>query len=549
MNATRLAIVSLSLLVVFCVWAASEQDTKPAVPSPRETSTKPLSERERKRKDIQLRKEMETPYRIWLDQDVAWIITDEERAAFNGLHTDDEREQFIEQFWERRNPTPESGSNDFKEEHYRRMAYANERFASGIPGWKTDRGRIYIAYGPPDEIEDHSSGGLYERPAEQGGGSTSTFPFQIWRYRHIEGIDSNVQIEFVDTTMSGEFRRTMDPSDIDALLYVPGAGLTLMEQMGLSDKSQRFNNPNGTHLGQAFGGTPESMNEFTRLKLFTDLQRPPALPVHDRASVDTHINYNILPVKMRADFFPITDATVQTNVTVQFDNKDLQFSNRDGNLKAVVHIHGSVSTLAHRRVADFDEDVAINSPSEYQQEMATRQSIYQKSLPLRPGSYRLALEVRDLTGGNSARPEMAITVPQLNPDKVSTSNLVLADLVERLPMKSLGSGPFVVGDSKVRPRVGEVFQSSEKLWMFLRVYHAASGVVQYELIREGAGDKVVEYSEDLSEAGNASATQVTIAKGLSLQNLAPGRYTIRVTILDANRTSVCAPTEARFIVL
>ncbi len=199
--------------------------------------------------------------------------------------------------------------NEFKEEHYRRIAYANEHFASGIPGWKTDRGRIYITYGPPDEIEDHSSGGFYERPPEEGGGETSTFPFQQWRYRYIEGIGNNIIIEFVDPTMSGEFRMTMDPSEKDALLYVPGAGLTLMEQMGMSDKTQRFNNTDGTHLGMPFGGQPESMNEFNRLEQFAKLQQPPAIKFKDlEADVTSRISYNILPMQVRADFFPVTDS-------------------------------------------------------------------------------------------------------------------------------------------------------------------------------------------------------------------------------------------------
>ena len=137
---------------------------KPAAPGQRETIAKPLSEKEKRRRAEKLRKELETPYRKWLNEDVAYIITDEERAAFKRLHTDEEREQFIEQFWLRRDPTPDTAENEFKEEHYRRIAYANERYASGIPGWKSDRGRIYITFGPPDEIESHPSGGSYERP-------------------------------------------------------------------------------------------------------------------------------------------------------------------------------------------------------------------------------------------------------------------------------------------------------------------------------------------------------------------------------------------------
>ena len=217
MNATRLSIACVSLSIVIALFAAAQQtdqnQTKKSSSAPqRETIARPLSEREKKKRDEKLRKELETPYRKWLSEDVAYIITDEERAAFKRLQTDEEREQFIEQFWLRRDPTPDTVENEFKEEHYRRIAYANEHYASGIPGWKTDRGRIYITYGPPDENESHPSGGTYERPPEEGGGETSTFPFEQWRYRYIEGVGTNIIIEFVDPTMTVEYHITMDPS-------------------------------------------------------------------------------------------------------------------------------------------------------------------------------------------------------------------------------------------------------------------------------------------------------------------------------------------------
>ena len=142
---------------------------------------------------------MHGSYKKWVDVDVRWIITDQELSAFKHLSNDEERDAFIEQFWQRRNPSPDSPENEFREEHYRRMAYANEHFAAGKPGWKTDRGHIYIAFGKPDSLESHPSGGSYERPIEEGGGETSTFPFETWHYRYIEGIGENIDIEFVDT--------------------------------------------------------------------------------------------------------------------------------------------------------------------------------------------------------------------------------------------------------------------------------------------------------------------------------------------------------------
>jgi GWxTD domain-containing protein len=195
--------------------------------------------------------QLETPYQKWLNEEAIYIISDAERAAFNRLNTDDEREKFIEQFWERRDPTPGTQENEYREEHYRRIAYANENFGipNGIPGWKTDRGMIYIKYGPPNEKETHATGGTYTRPIEEGGGQTTTFPFERWRYRFIEGIGNDVSMEFVDTTMTGEYHMTSDPAEKDALLYVPGAGLTLSEQIGLTSKEDRFTRTDGTRLG------------------------------------------------------------------------------------------------------------------------------------------------------------------------------------------------------------------------------------------------------------------------------------------------------------
>lgn len=196
------------------------------------------SDKERLAAQKAVRQELKGAYKTWLEQDVAYIISDEERKAFRTLSNDEERDAFIEQFWLRRNPDPDSPENEFREEHYRRIAYANEHFAAGKPGWKTDRGRIYIAWGKPDEIDSHPAGGQYERPFDEGGGSTSTFPFETWHYRYLEGIGENVDLEFVDTCMCGEYHFTIDRGEKDALLHIPGAGLTMWEQMNKSLQGQ-----------------------------------------------------------------------------------------------------------------------------------------------------------------------------------------------------------------------------------------------------------------------------------------------------------------------
>src|SRR5204863_2430420 len=232
-----------------------------------------------------LRKELGDTYHAWINSDVAYIISDEERAAWKQLGTADERDQFIEQFWLRRDPSPDTPENEYKEEHYRRIAYANEHFAAGIPGWKTDRGRMYIMYGPPDSTDSHPSGGTYNRTPEEGGGTTSTYPFETWRYRYLEGIGTEIEIEFVDDCMCGKYELTMDRSKKDALLNVPGVGLTRYEEMGLASKSDRFNQGGLERLGQGPFNRDSTAKEFDRLELYSKVMRQPAVKFKDLAEV------------------------------------------------------------------------------------------------------------------------------------------------------------------------------------------------------------------------------------------------------------------------
>jgi GWxTD domain-containing protein len=532
--------------------AADKKETRSPA-SQRETVAKPMTEKERRRREEKLRKELETPYRKWLNEDVTYIITDEERAAFKRLTTDDEREQFIEQFWLRRDPTPDTAENEFKEEHYRRIAYANEHYASGIPGWKTDRGRIYITYGPPDENESHPSGGSYERPYEEGGGTTSTFPFEQWRYRWIEGIGSDIIIEFVDPTMTGEYRMTMDPSEKDALLYVPNAGLTLSEQMGLANKSDRFSRTDGTRLGTGSQPMSERYNEFTRLEQFAKLQKPPQIKFKDlEAMVTSKVIYNVLPVRVRADFVKMTNATVLTNVTIQLDRKDLQFQDKDGVSKSVINIYGRVTSVSRRVVNVFEDVVTSEPPTAMLQEAIKGSSIYQKSIPLAPGTYRLNVVVKDVIGGNTNNYEMALHVPRYDDDKLGMSSIILADVIEKVPTRSIGTGQFVIATSKVRPRVSEAFDRAEHMGIYVQFYNFApdektqkpNGVIEYEVLKNGSNQRIFEYSEELNKIEGASAQQVTIEKLLPLKNMEPGQYTLKMKVVDRLRNQTLTPSTA-----
>lgn len=554
---TKLFVISgtaLALAVTGAFSVAVAQSNKKTTSdsvSTRETVSKPMTEKQRKKQEEKLRKELETPYKKWLNEDVGYIISDEERKAFKLLSNDDERQSFIESFWLRRDPTPDTEENEFKEEHYRRIEYANEHYASGIPGWKTDRGRIYIVYGPPDENESHPAGGTYERPYEEGGGTTSVYPFEKWRYRYIEGIGTNIEIEFVDTTMTGEYHMSMDPSEKDALLYVPNAGLTMMEQMGMASKTDRFNRTDGTHLGTGGQPLPASMNEFERLEQFAKLQKPPSVKFKDLdAVVSSNIRYNTLPFRVQTDYLKITDSTILTTITIQFERKDLQFSQKDGVAKSTVNIYGRISSIAGRTVNVFEDAVTIDVASDLLGKAVEGSSVYQKAVPLPPGMYRLNIVAKDLVGGNMTTYPVALNVPHYDEEKLSQGSLMLADLIEKVPTRSIGTGQFVIGDTKVRPRLSATFDRTESLGIYTQFYNFGpdektkkpNGSITYAIMKSGSDKPVLEATEELTQIPGASSQQVTVEKVLRLASLDPGQYTLKMTVVDKNRNQTLTPT-------
>jgi GWxTD domain-containing protein len=497
-------------------------------------------DKEQKKKIRKSLKELEGPYKQWLNEDVIYIIAPEERSAFLQLETNEEREQFIEQFWLRRSGNPDLPDNDFKEEHYRRIAYANEHYASGIPGWKTDRGHMYIVWGPPDEIETHPTGGTYDRPMEEGGGSTSTYPWETWRWRYLEGMgEQNVIMEFVDPTGSGEYHLTMDPSEKDALLHVPGAGLSQLEQMGMASKTDRFTRSDGTHLPKTLGGESASMNEFTRLEMFAKAFKPPEVKFKDlEALVTSRLVRDQVHFTWRTDYLKVTNDTVLVPVTVQIPNNQLSFQAKDGIHSATMNIFGRVSTLSGRVVQTFEDSVSRNFPDSLFQQSVKLQSIYQKAVPLRPGLYRLDLVIKDVQSGNVGVTNSRLAVPRFEDEKLESSSLILADQIEHVPAKQIGTGQFVLGSSKVRPRLDGDFTTNEKLGIYMQVYnlkpdektHKSNATFQFTVKK---GDQQVMQFKETSAEMKQTGDQITIERLLPLATLAPGKYKLEVNATDS----------------
>jgi len=508
------------------------------------------SDKERYTSQKALRQELKGTYRTWLNQEVPYIITDEERKAFTSLSNDEERDAFIENFWLRRNPNPDSPENEFREEHYRRIAYANEHFAAGKPGWKTDRGHIYISYGKPDDIDSHPSGGSYNRTPDEGGGTTTTFPFEIWHYRYLEGIGENIDIEFVDTCQCGDYHFTIDRSEKDALLHVPGAGLTQYEEMNHKDKTDRFNGGGIENIGGGPEGQQAQGKEFDRIELAAKLFAPPPIKFKDLdAFVSEHklLTGPVFPFDVRTDFVKVTESMDMVPITLQIKNRDITFQTKDGVAKGLVNILMKVTTITGKTVQTQEDTVEVDQPAELLEKTLDRQSVYWKAIPLVPGLYRLDIAIKDVNNpdhiGYYGR---GIDVPVYHDEKLGASSLILADEMHTVSSREIGNGSLIIGGEFVRPRVSAnpsvpvKFHRSQDLNFWLQFYNLGideatksnSAMVTFQITDTATGTVLLEKQVDSKELG-AHSDELTVEKSLPIGGLPPGKYKVTVKINDA----------------
>jgi GWxTD domain-containing protein len=509
---------------------------------------RPRSDREKFAAQKAVRQELKGAYKTWLDQDVAYIISDQERRAFKNLSNDEERDAFIEQFWARRNPNPDSPENEYREEHYRRIAYANEHFAAGKPGWMTDRGHIYISFGKPDSIESHPSGGTYQRPMDEGGGETSTYPFEIWHYRYLPGIGENIDIEFVDTCMCGDYHFTIDRSEKDALLHVPGGGETMEEQMGMAKKADRFKG-GLENLGRSPLTQDQASKEFDRIDLAAKLFAPPPIKFKDLdAFMSEHklLTGPVFPFDVRTDFIKVTESTDIVPITLQIKNSDITFITKDGVAKGEVNILGKVTTITDKTVQTFEDTVEVEQPAELLQKSLNRQSVYWKALPLLPGLYRLDIAIKDVNNpdhvGLYAR---SLSVPEFRDEKLGMSSLILADKMNEVSSHDIGSGNFVIGNTFIRPRVSAnpatpvSFNRSQQLNFWMQIYNLGineatksnNATVTYQII-DTANNTVVFEKQLQSSQLEPHSDQLTVEKTLPVAGLQPGKYKVTIKVND-----------------
>lgn len=472
-------------------------------------------------------------FKQWI-VDVEPIITEPERAAWNKLETDREREQFIGEFWHLRDPNPVTEENEYREGYYERMAYVNEHFSSGIPGHKTDRGRIYLKYGKPDEIESHPSGGAYYRPAHEGSGSTTTYPFEIWFYRHIPGL-TGAEIEFVDPSGTGQYRVARNPFEKIALLTDP-----------MREHAGGIGNPLSSRAQDS------GFEWMDRMRL---LDSPPPVDVN-RPGVGTRVGTPVieeipLNSSIQISYFKQSDDRVMVAFTVQTENRDLVFRDVGGLQTARVNIYGRISNVANRPIGFFEDSVTATATREELVDTIERKSAYQKALSLAPGNYRIDVTVRDVASGAAAPLHVGFEVPRFG-TSLAASSLILASRLEHAG-DAPASRQFVIGDQKVIPNLSATYRRGSPIGVFMQIYNAGIDQttlrpvvdVEYALLRDGK--ELGKQLEDWSGTSDAGP-RLTLARLLDSRHLPPGEYEIVIRIRDRVSGQTLKPT-AKFTIL
>lgn len=308
-------------------------------------------------------------FRSWLEDDARWIITPSERAAFLMLRNDEERDSFIENFWLRRDPTPDTIENEFKDEHYRRLAYANEHYGGKLPGRMTDRGRIYIEFGKPDNIE--------KVPVDR----------ELWHYRYIDNLGQNIVFEFA--LRGGDWTLVKDPS----------GGRNVFGLM-----PSQYPCPGNT-IG------------------CIGLVKYPPVRFKDLEEVVSHkISYqNSLPVDVATDASKVTNATDLVKITLSMPNSKLQWRESDGEYHALLRMFVRFSTLTGRIAGVLEEEVTDSVPDSQYAERAAASREYIKTIPLRPGRYRVDAVVDDMNADRVGYYAHSVLVPEFPADELLPS--------------------------------------------------------------------------------------------------------------------------------
>jgi hypothetical protein len=331
----------------------------------------------------------------------------------------------------------------------------------------------------------------------------------------------------------------------------------------MANKADRFTGGGIERLGQGPGGSMRNNNQFDRMEQFYKLNKPPAVKFKDlQEVVNTKIRYNLMPFDVRLDFVKVTNDTVLVPVTLQVKNRDITFVNKDGVQRGLVNIFGRVSTLTGRTAQTFEDTVQVDVPAALLAKTVENASIYWKAMPLRVGRYKLEIVVKDVNGDRLGTYTRGIMVPDMGDDRgLTSSSLIVADQMEKVPSRSVGAGNFVIGTTKVRPKVDAAdgkpssFKHGQAVNFWMQAYNLqvdqktnrSDAQIEYEIVNTGTNKPVMTMKESSQQLGNVGDL-VTLEKTLPLANVPSGQYQITIKVTDNISKQTISPT-AKFAVV
>jgi GWxTD domain-containing protein len=469
----------------------------------------------------------EQAVKLWIEEIASYIITKSERTVFESLTTSEERVRFIETFWKRRDPTPETPENEYQIEHYRRLAYVNRFFGAGRPGWRTDRGRLYILLGPPDVIDSDPMG----RQMHQ-------YPTEVWIYHRPAHprLPPNMEIAFVDTRLTGEYELTFNLlKDADATRQMEALiGENFHDAMTLQEmRASNFGRSGTMHFGD--GLLPE-LERLDELALVSQIPERQLRPLSEEVRTRFSFRAGPLEAARQIEFYRASEGQICTPVTLRVPYQDFTFLEKPDHYESRLDVFGRILGPDGEVIDEFNREEIVRVPRDQLDRMKTEFLLYQLIFYAPPGQYQLELAVRDNASNTVRTAVETLRVPDLE-QSLSLSSVVLADAIVKLdpPPKAGEKEPFTFGELEAVPNFTRTFTARGTLNVYFEAYNLAlddegknSLKLSYRFEREGARYREV----PATYLYPTDQRQRSIMSAIPLKDFTPGDYLLHITLTD-----------------
>lgn len=482
----------------------------------------------------------DAPTPEWREGPVRYIITKSEDEAYKDLETKEERSRFIETFWLRRDPTPGTPGNEFRSEFWRRVRRATSLYGRQTPkpGWLTDMGKIYILFGPPDEISRDEM-------------NMERRDITVWIYRNTPSVGesdfkagANQVIAFAEDG-SGEYRLTAEPSKVANVWEgLPDPQPPTGQMAAFRAQQRAFQAAMADYIGltdpviRSHGG-PVTGGSLGLTMTLSRLQKPPEEWELD-SEVRTREFFGSLPFRARADFFRQDDGRAEVLLTVAVKSVSVTYrTTATGEEPAVEPVGAIFDSTGTTQVLSLDQAGGFRPAPGNAGAGLDDDLLYQARFVLPPGTYRARLTILDEVSGRSSTSETPLSVPDFGAQGLTISSVSLAREIDR---SGQGDSGYRIGSLRVVPRLGNVFRAGEELAFYYQIYGARLAPETGKPSLDVSYVFMASQGEEVQEIGRVDFQgQAADAHGyaLPLEGWPAGDYIVRIEIADS-----LAETEA-----